>query len=135
MQGFGQPSDNDGFMLPVTLLYCTMLVLNAKAVLNMQKKFVNDLIQEVLMHVTAGNRAAEAQNDALKASKDQYLRLNADFENFRRRTVCPPQGCITSVLFWRLVCEGSQAAVHTTVVLTTSWNCIHVAMPELLNLR
>ncbi len=34
----------------------------------------------------AAAQATAAQS--LQVSKDQYIRLNADFDNFRRRTVC-----------------------------------------------
>ena len=49
--------------------------------------FVGDVIENVLMNVSAEDRVSEERDTALKASKEQYLRLNADFENFRRRTV------------------------------------------------
>lgn len=55
--------------------------------------FVRDLIENVLMNVSAQDKTAEERDTALKSSKEQYLRLNADFENFRRRTVSTPLAC------------------------------------------
>lgn len=58
----------------------------------LQDSFLGDLVNEISMQTAATEATyAAAQATAaqlLQVSKDQYIRLNADFDNFRRRTVC-----------------------------------------------
>jgi len=58
----------------------------------LQDSFLGDLVTEISMQTAATEATyAAAQATAaqlLQVSKDQYIRLNADFDNFRRRTVC-----------------------------------------------
>ncbi len=57
----------------------------------LQDSFLGDLVNEISMQTAATEATyAAAQATAaqlLQVSKDQYIRLNADFDNFRRRTV------------------------------------------------
>lgn len=64
----------------------------------MQDSFLGDLVSEISMQTAATEAtyaAAQATaTAALQISKDQYIRLNADFDNFRRRTVdCTTAAC------------------------------------------
>lgn len=56
-----------------------------------QDSFLGDLVNEISMQTAATEatyaQAQSAAATALQISKDQYIRLNADFDNFRRRTV------------------------------------------------
>lgn len=57
----------------------------------MQDSFLGDLVNEISMQ-NAATEATYAQAQAtaavqLQVSKDQFIRLTADFDNFRRRTV------------------------------------------------
>lgn len=58
---------------------------------SLQDSFLGDLVNEISMQNAATEATyAQAQASAavqLQVSKDQFLRLNADFDNFRRRTV------------------------------------------------
>ena len=58
----------------------------------LQDSFLGDLVNEISMQTAATEATyAAAQATAaqsLQVSKDQYIRLNADFDNFRRRAVC-----------------------------------------------
>ena len=69
-------------------LCCTLLVKLARA---MQDSFLGDLVNEISMQNAATEATyAQAQTTAavqLQVSKDQFIRLTADFDNFRRRTV------------------------------------------------
>ena len=57
----------------------------------LQDSFLGELVDEFSMQMAATEathaQAQVAAATALQVSKDQYIRLNADFENFRRRTV------------------------------------------------
>lgn len=56
-----------------------------------QESLARDLEKEVasLEEHAQGMQEQSAKTDAaLRVSKDQYLRLTADFENFRKRSVC-----------------------------------------------
>ena len=58
----------------------------------LQDSFLGDLVNEISMQ-NAATEATHAQAQAasaakLQVSKDQLIRLTADFDNFRRRTVC-----------------------------------------------
>lgn len=60
----------------------------------LQDSFLGDLVNEISMQ-NAATEATHAQAQAtnassLKVSKDQFIRLTADFDNFRRRTVRLP---------------------------------------------
>lgn len=57
---------------------------------NVQESLARDLEKEVasLEEHAQGMQEQSAKTDAaLRVSKDQYLRLTADFENFRKRSV------------------------------------------------
>lgn len=44
-------------------------------------------LAELRERIAIAETKASAAESTLATSKDQYIRLNADFENFRRRTV------------------------------------------------
>ena len=57
----------------------------------LQDSFLGDLVNEISMQ-NAATEATYAQAQAtaavqLQVSKDQFIRLTADFDNYRRRTV------------------------------------------------
>lgn len=65
-----------------------------KLVRALQDSFLGDLVNEISMQ-NAATEATYAQAQAtaavqLQVSKDQFIRLTADFDNFRRRTVGTP---------------------------------------------
>ena len=71
----------------------------------MQESLARELEKEVgsLEEHAQGMQDQSAKTDAaLRVSKDQYLRLTADFENFRKRSV-------RSRLFCTLTCCKLQA--------------------------
>ena len=79
--------------------YVSSLLFSLAVNLLLQDSFLGELVEEFSMQMAATEathaQAQVAAATALQVSKDQYIRLNADFDNFRRRTVST---------FSRLVC-------------------------------
>ena len=101
----------------------------------MQDSFLGDLVSEISMQTAATEAtyaAAQATaTTALQISKDQYIRLNADFDNFRRRTVdCTTAACSPVVhdlvMHARHVqqCFGSSCKLAASCVSSLSWNIL-----------
>ena len=65
-----------------------------------QDKFLGELVEEMSLQIAATEATQAAAKitaaTALQVSKDQYIRLNADFDNFRRRSVRPQPICMHS---------------------------------------
>ena len=52
---------------------------------------LGDELQELRARASAAETSLLAAEDALQLQKDKYLRLNADWENYRKRTVRTPR--------------------------------------------
>jgi len=98
----------------------------------LQDSFLGDLVNEISMQTAATEATyAAAQATAaqlLQVSKDQYIRLNADFDNFRRRTVCYQAALfkqdIQSLPMPVQQADSAEHAVHSQALpcLTTCWH-------------
>ena len=98
----------------------------------LQDTFLGDLVDEISMQTAATEAAyAAAQATAaqlLQVSKDQYIRLNADFDNFRRRTVCHQAALfkhdIQSLPTPMLQADSPEHVVHRQALscLATHWH-------------
>jgi len=98
----------------------------------LQDSFLGDLVTEISMQTAATEATyAAAQATAaqlLQVSKDQYIRLNADFDNFRRRTVCCQaasfQHDIQSLPLPMRQADSAEHIVHSQASsrLTTCWH-------------
>ena len=102
----------------------------------LQDVYVDELraeLAQLTQRAEAAEAAAAAHEDSLAQVKDKFVRLNADYDNFRKRTVCSATSCCA--VFVVLIVGGhscSIEAVHCRLYpsccghadMVSGWNII-----------